>query len=208
MARITLSFYAVCFILALTGSALPAKSADPSSSASAVAPSGKANYAYDMVKVRYTLNTPEGPVIDKTQSVTHMAQELNKEFDDDDDETPKPTPTHNQPVLPTPSSSGPATQSLKDDYEEQTAQKVHDLEEPSSSPKPKANAQTEPTTEEPPTEERKQSEPAPTPTPTPTPTKQQHASGSSAAPAASSSVYKDDAIKKFPVIGPLLNKVL
>ncbi|KAE8359381.1 hypothetical protein BDV27DRAFT_149630 [Aspergillus caelatus] len=181
MARTTLSFYAVCFILALTGSALPAKPADPSSSAGEVAPSGRANFAYDAVK-----------------SVTHMAQEMNKEFNDDD-ETPKPTPIDTHSVLPTPSSSGSATKSLKDNYEEQTAQKVHDLEEPSSSPEPKANAQTEP-----PTEERKQNEPAPTPTPT----KQQPASSSSAAPAASSSVHKEDAITKLPVVGPVLGKVL
>ncbi|KAE8136948.1 hypothetical protein BDV38DRAFT_106999 [Aspergillus pseudotamarii] len=186
MARTTLSFYAVCFILALTGSALPARRADASSSASAVAPSGTANFVYDAVK-----------------SVTHMAQDMNKEFSDDD-ETPKPTPIDTHPVPPKPSSSETATKSLKDDYEEQTAQKVHDLEEPSSSPKPKANAQTEPPTEERPTEERKESEPAPTPTPT----KQQPASSSSAAPAASSSVHKDDAITKLPVVGPILGKVL
>ncbi|RAQ44273.1 hypothetical protein AFGD_012055 [Aspergillus flavus] len=204
MARTTLSFYAVCFILALTGSALPAKRADPSSSASAVAPSGMTNFAYDAVKVSYTLNTPAGPVIDRTQSATHMAQDINKEFYDDD-ETAKPTPIDIPPVHPTPSSSGPATKSLKDVYKEQAAQKVHDLEEPSPSPTPKTDTKAEEPQTEPSTEERQQSEPAPTPTRT----EQQPASSSSVAPAASSSpVEKPDPVGDLPIIGSLLKGVL
>ncbi|KAB8267949.1 hypothetical protein BDV30DRAFT_26678 [Aspergillus minisclerotigenes] len=187
MARTTLSFYAVCFILALTGSALPAKRADPSSSASAVAPSGMTNFAYDAVK-----------------SATHMAQDINKEFYDDD-ETAKPTPVDIHPVHPTPSSSGTATKSLKDVYKEQTAQKVHDLEEPSPSPTPKTNNKAEEPQTEPSTEERQQSEPAPTPTRT----EQQPASSSSVAPAASSSpVEKPDPVGDLPIIGSLLKGVL
>ncbi|OGM39309.1 hypothetical protein ABOM_012012 [Aspergillus bombycis] len=204
MARTTLSFYTVCFILALTGSALPAKRADPSSPSSAVAPNGMANIAYDAVKVSYTLKTPDGTVIDRTQSTTHMAQDINKEFYDDD-ETPKPTPVGIHPV-PTPSSSGTATKSLKDLYKAQSAERVHDLEEPSSSPSPEPKTDTKPEEpqeeEETPTEDQKQSEPTPTPTPTPT---KKSGSSASAAPAASSPpTQKDNPTNDIPVIGPLL----
>ncbi|GAB1191524.1 hypothetical protein APSETT444_000703 [Aspergillus pseudonomiae] len=204
MARTTLSFYTVCFILALTGSALPAKRADPALPSSAVAPSGMAHVAYDAVKVSYTLNTPDGTVIDRTQSTTHVAQEINKEFyDGDDDETPKPTPVNVRPV-PTPSSSGTATESLKGLYKAQSAERVHGSEDPSSSPSPSPETKTDTEPEEPeeetPTEDQKQSEPSTTPTPT----KKQSGSSSATPATPSPSSQKDDPIKSIPFLGPLL----
>ncbi|KAE8400875.1 hypothetical protein BDV37DRAFT_196173 [Aspergillus pseudonomiae] len=187
MARTTLSFYTVCFILALTGSALPAKRADPALPSSAVAPSGMAHVAYDAVK-----------------STTHVAQEINKEFyDGDDDETPKPTPVNVRPV-PTPSSSGTATESLKGFYKAQSAERVHGSEDPSSSPSPSPETKTDTEPEEPeeetPTEDQKQSEPSPTPTPT----KKQSGSSSATPATPSPSAQKDDPIKSIPFLGPLL----
>ncbi|KNG83469.1 hypothetical protein ANOM_007825 [Aspergillus nomiae NRRL 13137] len=207
MARTTLSFYTICFILALTGSALPAKRADPASPSSEVAPSGMAHIAYDAVKVSYTLNTPDGTVIDRTQSTTHVAQEINKDFyDGDDDETPKPTPVNIRPV-PTPSSSGTATKSLKGLDKAQSAERVHGSEEPSSSPSPSSETKTDTEPEEPeepeeetPTEDQKQSEPSPTPTPT----KKQSGSSSATPATPSPSAKEDDPIKSLPFIGHLL----
>ncbi|KAF5865777.1 hypothetical protein ETB97_002290 [Aspergillus alliaceus] len=215
MARITLSFYVICVCLALMGSALPAKRAEPESSGNTISPSVAAELAYESLKVSYTLTTPDGTVINRTQSATAATRNINKEFSDDDE---KPHQINFAPVPPKPSSSGTPTKSLKDLSQENAAEKVHASREPDQEPKPQTDTKVEePKTEvqakdpkgeakakEEPTDETTEDEPVASSTPTPT-VPQAASSSSAAKPAKSSNIVKDDPLAKIPVVGPLLS---
>ncbi|KAB8228473.1 hypothetical protein BDV23DRAFT_183285 [Aspergillus alliaceus] len=198
MARITLSFYVICVCLALMGSALPAKRAEPESSGNTISPSVAAELAYESLK-----------------SATAATRNINKEFSDDDE---KPHQINFAPVPPKPSSSGTPTKSLKDLSQENAAEKVHASREPDLEPKPQTDTKVEePKTEvqakdpkgeakakEEPTDETTEEEPVASSTPTPT-VPQAASSSSAAKPAKSSNIVKDDPLAKIPVVGPLLS---
>ncbi|KAF7595439.1 hypothetical protein BBP40_006061 [Aspergillus hancockii] len=130
MTRITHPFLAVCFSLALMGSALPTRGAEPQNVDNSISPEVKSGLAYESLKVSQTIVTQDGTVVNETQSATEVSRVMNTQFNDDDDEEKPKSIIDLPPFPPKPSQTGTGVKALKESYKDQALQKAQTSEEP------------------------------------------------------------------------------